>query len=77
VGSSTPHHVMAISNIMYTTRDLLGLLLEPFLSRCWDKDSYNQAKPHPVWYVLATFVTCGKKKKKRNYAIKSVLNLFP
>ena len=77
MGLSTPHQVTVMGNIICITRTLLVLLLKPFLSRCWNKDFYYQVKPHPVWYVLATFVTYRKKKKKRNYAIKSALNLFP
>ena len=47
MGSSTPCHVTVMSNTMCTTQALLGLSLEPLLSRY--KTKTLTIKPHPVW----------------------------
>ena len=49
-----------VFNTTCITRVLLGLLLEPLLSKCWDKDSYHQATSmcdllSLFWYFTTLF----------------------
>ena len=63
--SSTSRHVTVMSNIKYTTRVLLELLLEPLLSTC--RTRTLTIKPHLMWYLCGSIVP----KKKISILIKT------
>ena len=73
MGLSTPRHVTAMGNITCITRALLGLSLEPLISRCKTKTPTSKLHPlvvmvsyyyafKPIDLCISVYITSRKSK---------------